>query len=120
MFVCMVSGCGKEEQDIDRIDIEKIKHSGTTGGKDGSFAYWFSDSESRELIELLHQVELGEQVEENKALSSGAVSYYTLYFTDGETLTLSPGQYFKIDDAYYDFKNYDELWPAFIRLNSAD
>ena len=26
----------------------------------------------------------------------GAVSYYTLYFTDEETLTISPEQYFKI------------------------
>lgn len=52
------------------------------------------------------------------ALSNGAVSYYTLYFTDSETLTISPGQYFKIEDTYYDFKNYDELWDEFIEFNS--
>ncbi len=48
----------------------------------------------------------------------GAVSYYTLYFTDEETLTISPGRYFKIGDIYYEFSNYDELWDAFIGFNS--
>ena len=58
------------------------------------------------------------QMRKTGALSNGAVSYYTLYFTDGETLTISPGQYFKIEDTYYDFKNYDELWDEFIEFNS--
>ena len=52
------------------------------------------------------------------ALSNGAVSYYTLYFTDGEMLTISPGRYFQVGDTYYEFRNYDELWDRFIEYNS--
>ena len=52
------------------------------------------------------------------ALSNVAISYYTIYFTDVETMTIIPGQYFKIEDTYYDFKNYDELWDEFIEFNS--
>lgn len=122
-WVCMVSGCEKQEQSInlssiDISDIKKIEHRGTTGGKDGSYSYCLSHREGTDLINLLHQVELGNTVDASKALSAGAVSYYTLYFTDGKKLSFSPGQYFKIENAYYDFKNYDELWDEFIRINS--
>ena len=67
---------------------------------------------------LLDQVELGSAVDEKEALTSGAVSYYTLYFTDGEMLTISPGRYFQVGDTYYEFRNYDELWDRFIEYNS--
>lgn len=114
---------GQQEQSIDltgidMTDIEKIEHKGTTGGKDGSYLYCLTESESNDLIDFLHQVELGNKVDERKASSSGAVSYYTLHFTDGETLTISPGRYFKMEDTYYEFNNYDELWDEFIGRNS--
>lgn len=123
LLVSILSGCGKQELSIDFAsidisDIEKFEHTGTTGGKDGGYSYTFSDSESSNFIDLLNQVGLGNAVDDTGALSNGAVSYYTLYFTDGETLTISPGQYFKIEDTYYDFKNYDELWDEFIEFNS--
>lgn len=40
----MVSGCEKQEQNIDLAsidisDIEKIEHSGTTSGKEGKCSY---------------------------------------------------------------------------------
>ena len=69
-------------------------------------------------IHLLNQVELGNAVDEKDALSYGAVSYYTLCYTDGETLTISPGRYFKVRDTYYEFKNYDALWDKFMTFNS--
>ena len=31
---------------------------------------------------------------------------------------ISPGQYFKIGDTYYEFMNYEELWDEFIVFNS--
>ena len=123
LALSVLSGCGKQGPDIDLADIDiseidKIEHTGTTGGKDGGFSYTFSEKEASGFLDLLDQVELGSAVDEKEALTSGAVSYYTLYFTDGETLTISPGQYFKIEDTYYDFKNYDELWDEFIEFNS--
>ena len=123
LLVSVLSGCEKQKTNvdlagIDKSDIEKIEHRGTTGGKDGDYTNFLSDSESGNFIDLLNQVELGNEVDENKALSNGAVSYYTLYFEGGETMTVSPGQYFKIEDTYYDFKNYDELWDEFIEANS--
>lgn len=119
----VLSGCGKQGPDIDLADIDiseidKIEHKGTTGGKDGEFSYTFSEKEASGFLDLLDQVELGSAVDEKEALTSGAVSYYTLYFTDGEMLTISPGRYFQVGDTYYEFRNYDELWDRFIEYNS--
>ena len=99
-------------------EIKKIEHIGTTGGIDGDYSYPFSDNQIVEFIDLLNQVKLGDIVDENKALSSGAVSYYTIYFATDETLTISPGKYFEVEDTYYEFDNYDELWDEFIVFNS--
>lgn len=123
LTVSILSGCGKQRPNfdlasIDIANIDKVEVSGTTGGQNGEYAFSFSESESNGFIELLNQVKLGNAVDEREALSSGAVSYYTLYYTDGETLTISPGRYFMIGDTYYEFKNYDELWDEFIEFNS--
>ena len=99
-------------------EIKKIEHIGTTGGIDGDYSYSFSDDEVIEFINLLNQVKLGDEVDENKALSSGAVSYYTIHLATDETLTIIPGEYFKIGDTFYEFDNYDELWDEFIVFNS--
>lgn len=116
-------GCGKQDvnmdlESIDVSEIKKIEHVGTTGGKDGDYSYSFSDDEVIEFIDLLNQVKLGNEVDENKALSNGAVSYYIIYFATDETLTISPGKYFKVADRYYEFDNYNELWDEFIVFNS--
>ena len=115
--------CGKRDVNINLeniavSEIEKIEHIGTTGGIDGDYSYSFSDNEVVEFIDLLNQVKLGDKVDENKALSNGAVSYYTIYFATDETLTISPGKYFIIEDTFYEFNNYDELWDEFIAFNS--
>ncbi len=116
-------GCGKQDvnkdlESIDASEIKQIELTGTIGGKDGNYSYFFSDKEVVEFIDLLNQVKLGDIVDENKALSSGAVSYYTIYFATDETLTISPGKYFEVEDTYYEFDNYDELWDEFIVFNS--
>ena len=116
-------GCGKQDvnmdlESIDVSEIKKIEHVGTTGGKDGDYSYSFSDDEVIEFIDLLNQVKLGNEVDENKALSNGVVSYYIIYFATDETLTISPGKYFKVADRYYEFDNYNELWDEFIVFNS--
>ena len=103
-------GCGKQD-----VNIECI---GTTGGIDGDYSYSFSDNEVVEFVDLLNQVKLGDKVDENKALSNGAVAYYTIYFATDKTLTISPGKYFIIEDTFYEFNNYDELWDEFIAFNS--
>ena len=36
----------------------------------------------------MNQVKLGDKVDENKALSNGAVAYYTIYFATDKTLTM--------------------------------
>ena len=123
LIISILTGCGKQEPinalaSIETSDIDKVEHTGTTGGQNGKYSYSFSESESNGFIELLNQVKLGDAVDEKDALSSGAVAYYKLYYTDGETLTISPGRYFKIGDTYYEFKNYDELWDKFIEFNS--
>ena len=116
-------GCGKQDvnidlETIDVSEIKKIECIGTTGGIDGDYSYSFSDNEVVEFVDLLNQVKLGDKVDENKALSNGAVVYYTIYFATDKTLTISPGKYFIIEDTFYEFNNYDELWDEFIAFNS--
>lgn len=76
-------GCGKQDvnidlETIDVSEIKKIECIGTTGGIDGDYSYSFSDNEVVEFVDLLNQVKLGDKVDENKALSNGAVAYYTI------------------------------------------
>ena len=116
-------GCGKQDvnidlETIDVSEIRKIECIGTTGGIDGDYSYSFSDNEVVEFVDLLNQVKLGDKVDENKVLSNGAVAYYTIYFATDKTLTISPGKYFIIEDTFYEFNNYDELWDEFIAFNS--
>lgn len=104
-------GCGKQDvnidlETIDVSEIKKIECIGTTGGIDGDYSYSFSDNEVVEFVDLLNQVKLGDKVDENKALSNGAVAYYTIYFATDKTLTISPGKYFIIEDTFYEFNNY--------------
>ena len=96
--VTLLSGCQKnsthsaiEFGTIDVSEIDKIELSGTTGGKDGNFSYTLSDQEKKEFVHLLNQVELGDEVDKNQALSSGAVTYYKLYFQGKDVVTLCPG-----------------------------
>ena len=121
----LLSGCQKntinsaiEFGTIDVSEIDKIELSGTTGGKDGNFSYTLSDQEKKEFVHLLNQVELGDEVDKNQALSSGAVTYYKLYFQGKDVVTLCPGNYFGVDEKYYEFVNFDELWDEFVTFNS--
>ena len=123
--VTLLSGCHKNTTNsaiefvtIDVSEIDKFELSGTTGGKDGNYSYTLSDQEKKEFVHLLNQVELGDEVDKNQALSSGAVTYYKLYFQGKDVVTLCPGHYFGVDEKYYEFVNFDELWDEFVTFNS--
>ena len=123
--VTLLSGCQKntthsaiEFETIDVSEFDKIELSGTTGGKDGNYSYTLSDQEKKEFVHLLNQVELGDEVDKNQALSSGAVTYYKLYFQGKDVVTLCPGHYFGVDEKYYEFVNFDKLWDEFVTFNS--
>ncbi len=123
--VTLLSGCQKNSTHsaiafgtIDVSEIDKIELSGTTGGKDGNFSYTLSDQEKKEFVHLLNQVELGDEVDKNQALLSGAVTYYKLYFQGKDVVTLCPGHYFGVDEKYYEFVNFDKLWDEFVTFNS--
>ena len=125
IMMTLLSGCQKNTTDsaiefgtIDVSEIDKIELSGTTGGKDGNFSYTLSDQEKKEFVHLLNQVELGDEVDKNQALSSGAVTYYKLYFQGKDVVTLCPGHYFGVDEKYYEFVNFDKLWDEFVTFNS--
>ena len=121
----LLSGCQKntthsaiEFGTTDVSEIDQIELTGTTGGKDGNFSYTLSDQEKKEFVHLLNQVELGDEVDKNQALSSGAVTYYKLYFQGKDVVTLCPGHYFGVDEKYYEFVNFDKLWDEFVTFNS--
>lgn len=105
-------------EELEAEEVESVRLTGTTGGLDGEFEYVLSDSEADSFIELLNQVQLGGRVSEEMARSAGAVSYYAITYRNGEKLLISPGAYFLINDKYYTFKNYDELWDEFFTFNS--
>lgn len=125
IMMTLLSGCHKNTTNsaiefgtIDVSEIDKIELSGTTGGKDGNYSYTLSDQEKKEFVHLLNQVELGDEVDKNQALSSGAVTYYKLYFQGKDVVTLCPGNYFGVDEKYYEFVNFDKLWDEFVTFNS--
>lgn len=125
IMMTLLSGCQKntthsaiEFGTIDVSEIDKIELSGTTGGKDGNYSYTLSDQEKKEFVHLLNQVELGDEVDKNQALSSGAVTYYKLFFQGKDIVTLCPGHYFGVDEKYYEFVNFDKLWDEFVTFNS--
>lgn len=125
IMMTLLSGCHKNTTNsaiefgtIDVSEIDKIELSGTTGGKDGNFSYTLSDQEKKEFVHLLNQVELGDEVDKNQALLSGAVTYYKLYFQGKDVITLCPGHYFGVDEKYYEFVNFDKLWDEFVTFNS--
>lgn len=125
IMMTLLSGCHKNTTNsaiefgtIDVSEIDKIELSGTTGGKDGNYSYTLSDQEKKEFVHLLNQVELGDEVDKNQALSSGAVTYYKLYFQGKGVVTLCPGHYFGVDEKYYEFVNFDKLWDEFVTFNS--
>ena len=119
IMMTLLSGCHKNTTNsaiefgtIDVSEIDKIELSGTTGGKDGNYSYTLSDQEKKEFVHLLNEVD------KNQALSSGAVTYYKLYFQGKDIVTLCPGHYFGVDEKYYEFVNFDELWDEFVTFNS--
>ena len=125
IMMTLLSGCHKNTTNsaiefgtIDVSEIDKIELSGTTGGKDGNYSYTLSDQEKKEFVHLLNQVELGDEVDKNQALLSGAVTYYKLYFQGKDIVTLCPGHYFGVDEKYYEFVNFDKLWDEFVTFNS--
>lgn len=103
-------------KDINPSEIVEIKCSGTTGGKDGHFEYFLDERQQEDFVELLGKVKLGRKVQREETLSSGAVTYYTLEFEDGEVLEVSPGRFFMVNDDYYYFLNYDKIWDEFLEL----
>lgn len=125
LTIGVLSGC-KEKTTEGRIDlgnmkaseVDKIELSGSAGGENGEYSHTLSESEKSDFVDLLNQVELGDEVDKEQALSSGAVSYYKLYFQKQDPVTISPGLYFYIDGKYYEFVNFNELWDEFVSFNS--
>ena len=103
-------------KNINPSEVVEIKCSGTTGGKDGDFEYFLDEKQKEDFLELLGKVKLGRKAEREETLSYGAVTYYTLKFADGEILEVSPGTFFKVNDNWYYFLNYDKLQEDFIEI----
>lgn len=116
--LAMETNPSQELHDLTTADIKSVVMSGDTGGAQGSYEHTFSDAEIESFIKLLNEVQLGEQISEEKAFSVGAVSNYTITNSDNSALLISPGTYFKVNNQYYEFSNKDELWNEFISFNS--
>lgn len=117
-YVEITGNPSQELHDLTTADIKSVVMSGDTGGAQGSHEHTFSDAEIESFIKLLNEVQLGEQISEEKAISVGAVSNYTITNLDNSVLLISSGTYFKVNNQYYEFSNKDELWNEFISFNS--
>ena len=103
--------------ELGKDNLEDVyKRQGTTGGKDGDLEYFLDEKQKKDFVELLGKVKLGRKAEREETLSSGAVTYYTLKFADGEVLKVSPGRFFKVNNIWYYFLNYDKLQEDFIEI----
>lgn len=121
VIVCM--GCNRDTaaeilKEIDVSEVESVECFGSTGGQNGEFGYELSREDIAGFIELIQKVKFGKEVSEDQAFSVGAVVYYTIYFQDGDSVEISPGDYFMVEDKYYVFKNMDTLWDSFVKYNS--
>lgn len=121
VIVCM--GCNRDTageilKEIDVSEVEAVECFGSTGGQNGEFGYELSHEYIAGFIELIQKAELGEEVSEDQAFSVGAIVYYIIHFQDGNSVEISPGDYFMVEDKYYVFENRDELWDSFVKYNS--
>lgn len=117
---CFLSGCKNNPEEklknIEVSEIEKIECKGDTGEKDGFYTYCIPEENYDDFVDLLGRVKLGEKVDRNRASSSGASFFFTLYFSDGQNLKFSPMHFFYLDGTYYEFENHAELNGSFSEL----
>ena len=55
LIIGILTGCGKQEPinalaSIETSDIDKVEHTGTTGGQNGGYSYSLSESENNGFI----------------------------------------------------------------------
>lgn len=86
---------------IQASDIKQIERISITGGKDSSVSQDLSKEEISAFTDWMHQLRFHEEISRKEALSSGAVTYYHIFFLDGSMLTISPGEIMQINDTYY-------------------
>ena len=92
------------EQYLSKIhisDIKQIERISITGGKDSPTSQNLSKEEISAFTDWMHQLRFHEEISRKEALSSGAVTYYHIFFLDGSKLTISPGEIMQINDTYY-------------------
>lgn len=86
---------------IQTSDIKQIERISITGGKDSSTSQNLSKEEISSFTDWMHQLRFHEEISRKEALSSGAVTYYHIFFLDESKLTISPGEIMQINDTYY-------------------
>lgn len=92
------------EQYLSKIqisDIKQIERISITGGKDSPTSQNLSKEEISAFTDWMHQLRFHEEISRKEALSSGAVTYYHIFFLDGSKLTISPGEIMQMNDTYY-------------------
>lgn len=86
---------------IQTSNIKQIERISITGGKDSPTSQSLSKEEISAFTDWMHQLRFHEEIPRKEALSSGAVTYYHIFFLDGSKLTISPGKIMQMNDTYY-------------------
>ena len=86
---------------IHASNIKQIERISITGGKDSPTSQNLSKEEISAFTDWMHQLRFHGEISRKEALSSGAVTYYHIFFLDGSKLTISPGEIMQMNDTYY-------------------
>ena len=86
---------------IHASNIKQIERISITGGKDSPTSQNLSKEEISAFTDWMHQLRFHGKISRKEALSSGAVTYYHIFFLDGSKLTISPGEIMQMNDTYY-------------------
>ena len=86
---------------IQTSNIKQIERISITGGKDSPTSQSLSKEEISAFTDWMHQLRFHEEIPRKEALSSGAVTYYHIFFLDESNLTISPGEIMQMNDTYY-------------------
>lgn len=105
---------------IQADEVESIYLYSYTGGAppDNTSEHEFNEEEIRRFVALLHKTKLLPTT--SNSVSNGAYSHYDIKLKDGTDISISPGQFFDINDKKYRLMNERAVWREYVNFNSLE
>ena len=97
---------------------ERVVHSIQADEVDNTSEHEFNEEEIRGFVALLHKTKLLPTT--SNSVSNGASSHYDIRLKDGTDISISPGQFFDINDKKYRLMNERAVWREYVNFNSLE